>query len=443
MVLPFLTADQPGIGGILRDTPEDFEVEELPAYAPSGSGDHVFALIEKRDLTTPFAVVQLARAVGVAARDIGTAGLKDRRAVTRQWVSLPKPVTVERVRALGDTLEGLRVLEVAAHPHKLRTGHLRGNRFALVVRRTALPAEEAAARARQILRALAAAPGAPNWYGEQRFGRDGDNAAAGLALVRKQRRFERDPRKNRLLLSALQSQLFNQWLERRVNDGLYREVLEGELLRKVAGGTFPSTETAVDQMRLLAGEVVPTGPMFGVEMRGPRPDSAAGRREAEVLAAAGMELAELAPLRKLAPGARRDAAIAIADWTVEVVGDGPDAAVKIGFTLPAGAYATAVMRELQKLPEVEGRGGDGGGDGDEGGEGGDDAAEGGQSGQGGQGGQSASNPGRADASTSDRPASAAATAHPPDSAIISASTSASTSAPAPAELPPRKERPWI
>lgn len=360
MPLPFLTADQPGIGGILRDSPEDFEVEELPAYLPSGAGDHIFALVEKRDLTTPFAVTQLARALGVSPRDVGTAGMKDRRAVTRQWVSLPPPVNADRVRALAaeNSIAGLRILEVAPHQNKLRTGHLRGNRFTLVVRRC-VPG--AAARARQILEALAAAPGAPNWYGEQRFGRDGDNAAAGLALVRKERRFERDPRKNRLLLSALQSELFNRWLERRIQDGLYRAVLEGDLLRKVAGGVFASTEPAVDQARLVAGEVLPTGPMFGVEMRGPAPGSPAAIREDEILAAAGLSLAELGPVKKLAPGARRDAAIAIADWSVEAVAsDGATTgeSVIVRFTLPAGAYATAVMRELQKLDQNERADGD-------------------------------------------------------------------------------------
>jgi tRNA pseudouridine13 synthase len=349
VALPFLTADQPGIGGVLRETPEDFEVEELPAYAPSGAGEHVFALVEKRELTTPFAVAQLARALGIAGRDIGTAGMKDRRAVTRQWMSLPPPVKVAQVRTLDGTIEGLRLLDVVLHGNKLRTGHLRGNRFALVVRRAGA---DAMATAHAVLTALAAASGAPNWYGEQRFGKGGDNAAQGLALVRKQRRFDRDPRKNRLLVSSLQSQWFNTWLERRMRDGLYRQVLPGDVLRKIAGGPFVSTEPEVDQARLLAGEVVLTGPMFGVEMKRTAEGSPAAVREAEVLAAAGVELAELAALRKLMPGTRRDASIAIADWSVEAVEDDAQA-VRIRFTLPAGAYATAVMREVQKLDDAE------------------------------------------------------------------------------------------
>ncbi|MEZ4362536.1 MAG: tRNA pseudouridine(13) synthase TruD [Kofleriaceae bacterium] len=343
MTLPYLTAELLGIGGVLRERVEDFDVTELPAYEPSGAGEHVFAWIEKRDLTTPFAIGQLARALGVPARDLGYAGMKDRRAVTRQWISLPPPLAPEQVLAVE--IEGLRVLRAARHPHKLRTGHLRGNRFALVLRRCA---PGAAATASAALTALAAAPGAPNWYGEQRFGRDGDNAAAGLALVRRQRRFDRDARKNRLLLSALQSHLFNRWLVRRLNDGAYREVLEGDVLRKVGGGVFACTDPGVDQPRLLAGEVVPTGPMFGVEMRGPPPGSVAHRREAEVLAEAELTLEELATVRKLAPGARRDAAVALTDPAVRELA--PDV-IEVSFALPAGAYATAVLRELQKAPD--------------------------------------------------------------------------------------------
>jgi tRNA pseudouridine13 synthase len=340
VALPFLTADHPGIGGILRESAEDFVVIEEPAYPPAGTGDHVFAFVEKRDLTTSFAIGQIARALSVSARDIGYAGMKDRRAVTRQWISLPPPVQPAQV--LDISIDGLRVLEAIPHPHKLRTGHLRSNRFELMVRGTG---PDAAAVATAVIAALAIAP---NWYGRQRFGRDGDNAAQGLALVRKERRFDRDPRKNRLLLSSLQSELFNRWLIERIRDGWYRQVLDGDVLRKASGGQFVSTDPAIDQPRLVAGEVVPTGPMFGVEMRSPPLNTTARIRETAVLIAAQIELQEFAPLRKLAPGARRDAAISIGDWSVESVA--PDA-IRVCFTLPAGAYATAVMRELQKNDE--------------------------------------------------------------------------------------------
>src|SRR5687768_12862031 len=151
--LPFLTADAPGIGGVLRTSDADFVVDEVPAYLPSGVGEHVFARIEKRGLTTPQAVAAIARALGVRDRDVGVAGMKDRHAVTTQWISLPPPVTPEA--ALAFEHDAIRVLEAARHPHKLRTGHLRSNAFRLRIRDVG---PDAAAHARAILERLAEAP---------------------------------------------------------------------------------------------------------------------------------------------------------------------------------------------------------------------------------------------------------------------------------------------
>src|SRR5215208_5410985 len=113
----YVTDELPGTGGVLRAAPEDFFVEEIPAYEPSGRGEHVFVTIEKRDCTTAEAVRRIAAALGVRDADIGTAGLKDRHAITRQRLSLPPPVTPERVSAL--TLHDIRVLAVERHEHKL------------------------------------------------------------------------------------------------------------------------------------------------------------------------------------------------------------------------------------------------------------------------------------------------------------------------------------
>lgn len=350
--LPYLTADLPGIGGALRATDEDFVVDEEPAYLPSGSGDHVFVRIEKRGLTTPQAVQAIARALGVRERDIGVAGMKDRRAVTRQWISLPPPVTPEQARAVE--VEHVRVLEAARHPHKLRTGHVRANRFVLRVRGVH---DDAATRARAILERLAEAPGAPNWYGEQRFGRDRDNAARGRALLRgdagsEERRGgrDRDRRMDRLMVSALQSELFNAWLTARVQDGLYRVALVGDILHKVGGGMFTCEDAATDTARLVAGEVVPTGPMFGVEMRAPPAGTRAAEREQAILDGAGLAREDFARVRAIAEGTRRDAAVRVADVAVS---GGHDGTLEVAFALPGGAYATTVMREVMKAEAVE------------------------------------------------------------------------------------------
>jgi tRNA pseudouridine13 synthase len=341
LVLPYRTAELPGVGGTLRATPEDFAVDEVPAYPPSGDGDHVFVHIEKRGLTTPEAARRLASWAGVEARDVGWAGMKDRHARTRQWLSLPPPAAPEPLLDRAD--DGLTVLAAVRHRHKLRTGHLRGNRFELVIRDVG-DAAAAALAARAILDALAA--GAPNWYGEQRFGARGDNAGAGLAILDAGGKGGGPPRRKRLMISALQSYLFNHWLVDRVNDRLDRTVLEGDVLTKPAtGGMFVSSDAAADQPRLDAGEVAITGPMFGGAMRAPPPTSAAGVRELAVLAAAGLAPDAFARLGKLAPGTRRAALVRLDDTQVEVVAAD---AIRVTLSLPAGSYATAILRELQK-----------------------------------------------------------------------------------------------
>ncbi len=337
--LPYLTADLPGIGGALRTVPEDFFVDEEAAYEASGAGDHIFVRIEKRGLTTPQAVERIARALAVNPRDIGVAGMKDRHAVTRQWLSLPPPVTPEAARAL--VLEDIAVVDVSRHNHKLRTGHVRANRFVLRVRGVGPDASE---RARKILAHLATAPGAPNWYGEQRFGRDGDNAEKGLAIVRGERP-PRDRKLARLLVSSLQSKLFNDWLVARMRDGLYARVLDGDVLHKTGGGMFACTEPTVDEPRLLAGELVVTGPMFGDRMRSATEGTPAAARESATLEAANLLPGSFATVRSIAEGTRRDASISVGDPQVRDIEPG---VIEVAFSLPGGAYATAVMRELMK-----------------------------------------------------------------------------------------------
>ena len=342
MTLPYLTSDLAGTLGVLRVTDDDFAVDEVLPYAAEGAGDHVFVHIEKRGMTTPAAVQMLARALGVRDRDIGVAGMKDRRAVTRQWLSLPPPITPEQARAVE--IADLRVLDAIRHPHKLRTGHVRANQFVLRVR-DVVPG--AAARAQAILDALARAPGAPNWYGEQRFGRDGDNAARGKAMVTGAHRPGRDRRMDRLMVSALQSQLFNDWLTARLADGLYRVALAGDVLHKRGGGMFTCEDAATDTARLVAGELVVTGPMFGDRMRQCAAESQAAARELEVLTHHELTLDSFASVRAIAEGTRRDATIEVGAPRVTEL----DATtIEVAFSLPGGAYATTVMREIQKLP---------------------------------------------------------------------------------------------
>jgi tRNA pseudouridine13 synthase len=324
-------------------SPERFIVEEIPAYTPSGEGTHTFLWIEKRGLTTFDAIARFAKAFAVPARDIGYAGLKDKQATTRQWLSVPG-LDPERARAIpGD--DTARVLEAARHGNKLRLGHLRGNRFEVVLAGPATDAELATLRTRF---ASLSARGVPNRYGEQRFGADTANATRGLALLRGERQ-ERDKRKRRLFLSAVQSAVFNRALELRATRGALTDVLLGDVLKKTeTGGLFTSTDPAVDQQRVAAGELIPTGPMPGGREIEPPPGSPARALEDEAIAAVGATREDFARAGRELPGARRPVLLALADTAIadEPITDGEARAVRLRFTLPAGGYATVVVAAL-------------------------------------------------------------------------------------------------
>jgi tRNA pseudouridine13 synthase len=344
--LPFVTADLPGSGGALRATPEDFRVDEVPAYLPAGTGPHLYLRVEKRGRTTRDVLRTLAAALGVPERDAGYAGLKDRDAVTTQWLSFPAAKDPDPARLAAP---GLAVLEVSRHQNKLRPGHARANRFAVVVRGGDLGRAEACA-------AALSARGLPNFYGPQRFGVEGNNAAVGRALLRGERtpeagRAARDRFLRRLCISAFQAHLFNRWLAARMADGLFAAAIEGEVLKKLdTGGLFNCADPALDGPRVARFEVSPAGPMFGHKLR-PASGPALLREEA-VLAEEGIALSDFARGGGEAEGTRRPARLPLAVALSAVEGG-----YLAAFELPRGGYATVVMRELMKsegeLPEEE------------------------------------------------------------------------------------------
>jgi tRNA pseudouridine13 synthase len=350
IALPFATGDLPGSGGTLRAAPEDFRVDEVPAYLPSGAGPHLYVRIEKRGLTTRDALRALARALGVPERDAGYAGLKDRDAVTTQWLSFPVARDPDRAALEGP---GLRVLEVSRHANKLRAGHLRANRFALAVRGGDLGRARAAA-------AALLARGLPNFFGPQRFGAQGRNAEVGRALLLGERtpeaaRAARDRFLRRLSLSAYQSLLFNRWLAERMADGLFAAALRGDVMKKLdTGGLFDCADPAADGPRVERFEISPAGPMFGHRLRPAAHEALA--REERILAAEGLTLAAFARGGGEAEGTRRAARLRV-EVALEPLADGAPgtappgpagAGYRAAFELPKGSYATVVMRELVK-----------------------------------------------------------------------------------------------
>jgi tRNA pseudouridine13 synthase len=342
--LPFVTSDLPGSGGVLRASPEDFRVDEIPAYLPQGSGPHLYLLVEKRGRTTRDVVRELSRVLGVQERDAGYAGMKDRDAVTTQWLSFPLPKDPDAERLL---LPGVRVLEVSRHQNKLRTGHVRANRFQVAVRGGDLAKASACA-------ASLKARGLPGYFGPQRFGARGENGGIGRALLTGERtpdagKASRDRFLRRLVISAFQSELFNQWLADRIEDGLFSSALRGDVMKKLdSGGLFDCLDPDVDSARVERFEISPAGPMFGHKLRPASLEALA--REQRILSAAGITLEDFARGGGEAEGTRRAARIPAA-IELEAVEGGYLAR----FELPKGNYATVVMRELMKaegaLPE--------------------------------------------------------------------------------------------
>jgi tRNA pseudouridine13 synthase len=349
----YLTASLPGTGGSIKASPEDFLVEEIPAYPPAGGGAHTFLFIEKRGLNTREAIAALCRHLAVREADAGAAGLKDRQAVTRQWVSLPG-VAPEAAAGLSLEARGgsVTVLTAARHPHKLRTGHLHGNRFTVTVRGTTCGLD----RARAITAALVHG-GLPNRYGSQRLGPGDRNAAEGRRLLLGELRV-RDRFRRRLLISAWQAALFNRYLDERQADDLLRTALVGDILKKGdTGGLFQVTAEALAgaQERLARGEVVVTGPMFGSRMMAPAEGTAAAVREARLLIAEGVRPEHLAALGPLGEGTRRP----LLCWVMppeegELVSAHPEdlQAIILRFALPKGAYATVLLEEVMKTDAV-------------------------------------------------------------------------------------------
>jgi tRNA pseudouridine13 synthase len=323
----------------MRSTPEDFRVEEIDAFEATGSGEHLLLTIEKRETNTAYAASQLAQWAGIAEMGVSYAGLKDRHAVTRQRFSVHLPKRVAPDLA-GLESSGLRVLKSEWHAKKQPRGALAGNRFELVLREV-----QGDATAIESRLAAIAARGVPNYFGEQRFGRGGDNVGNALAMFAG-RRVRRDQRT--MLLSAARSELFNRVLAARVSGANWDRALEGEVWmlegsRSVFG---PEPWTEALSSRLAGFDIHPTAPLWG---RGSlRSTGAAAEFESSVLddpqslaLRAGLEAAGLKQERRstrLRP--------------LELAWHWDDAStLRLRFALPPGTYATVVLGEIGRVSD--------------------------------------------------------------------------------------------
>jgi tRNA pseudouridine13 synthase len=384
--------------GRLKADYEDFVVEEEPLYEPSGEGTHTYFWVEKAGLGTMQAVHDLAEALKVKRYDIGYAGLKDARAVTRQWMSVEHadPAAVEALQ-----IPRIQILKTTRHRNKLRLGHLRGNRFRIRVRDTEA---DRLADFQDALRRLAEA-GVPNYFGPQRFGDRGDNVALGRmvlenrvdevvdlmlgqpsdadhgsirtarelyeagkyeqairqwpAMYRDERRALKalarfgkkkkaflavDKSTRQFLISAYQSHLFNQVVARRLESGL-GTLLDGDLAWVHRNGAVFAVENpTVEQPRADAFEISPSGPLFGPRMT--EPAGVAQAMEAAVLAEAEGSRELFGNQFYRVHGGRRPLRFRIEDAKISLGADRRGTYLELTFLLPRGSYATCVLREL-------------------------------------------------------------------------------------------------
>lgn len=318
----------------IRSVPEDFAVEEIDAFDASGAGEHLLLTVEKRGMNTAFAAKRIAAWAGVAESAIGYAGLKDRHALTRQRFSvwIPKRIAPD-INALQS--DDLRVLDAQWHARKLPRGALAGNRFVLTLRE--VEGDRAAIETR--LRAIAER-GVPNYFGEQRFGRGGDNVSKALSMFAG-RRVAREERGH--LLSAARSELFNRVLGSRVEAACWDCGLDGEVWmldgsRSVFG---PEPWSEVLAERLARFDIHPSGPLWGRgELR--------SQGEARALELATLEGASLAALREGLERAGMDQerrALRLRPQSLSFDWPEPQT-LRLHFGLPAGCYATTVLAEL-------------------------------------------------------------------------------------------------
>jgi tRNA pseudouridine13 synthase len=317
--------------GTLRTQPEDFVVEEDLGFTASGEGQHVLLKVRKRNANTQWVARELARLCGCHPRDVGYAGLKDRRAVAVQWLTVPKSKL--SLEAWSEVRHPeFDVLEANAHSRKLPRGALAGNRFVIRVRDLAVDDSALESRVAEIGR-----HGVPNYFGPQRFGHNGSNLARIASGLQSLRAPERG-----FVLSAARSVVFNAVLADRVRDQSWSHLEAGDIANLDGRGSIFAVDTldATLTERAALLDIHPTGPMWG------RGEPASKGRIADLESRVAAEFQPACDLTAAAgmDQERRSLRLAVRElaWNRE-----PDTnAIVVRFRLTRGSFATTVLREL-------------------------------------------------------------------------------------------------
>ncbi len=343
LILPYISSDLPGVGGVLRAAPDDFVVEEVPLYEAQGDGQHLYVNITKVGLTTKEVQIGLERLFGLKKGDVSFAGMKDKRARTTQTFSLnvghKPPVFAEMAGAQIEAGLPVKVNWVRFHSNKLKPGHLLGNRFVIRIRELASAPKDVLPQAQAIVERLKST-GLPNYFGSQRLGEGGANVRQGWSIVHGERG-KRDRWLQRFLISAYQSYLCNRYLAERLQRGYFEQLLAGDVAKKYAtGGMFDVVDVAAEQPRYAAQEISFTAPLYGPRMWMAKDEAA--ELEHEVLGQAQVTLEDFG--RVHVEGTRRMGRLLVSDLAVEADDEG----LVLRFELRKGAFATTVLREVMK-----------------------------------------------------------------------------------------------
>lgn len=393
----YFTSEIPGTGGVIKQIPEDFQVTEIPAYEPCGSGEHLYVTIEKKGITTLEAISRIANRVRLHEREFGYAGMKDSIGITRQTLSVQR-VKPEDIYKLS--IEGLKILSVVRHTNKLKLGHLKGNHFRIVIRGVSADAPVIASTVLSLL----SARGVPNRFGYQRYGVQGNSHLIGMAMLRRdwkgavdhligapdkvrdkewrsaiiayqqgdiaaavrimpkhcsgereilqrlsgrpgawEKAFQAThPRMKKLYLSACQSYLFDKIIEARLKE--IDRIRPGDLAFKhVNGACFLVEDIEAEALRAAKFEISATGPIFGSKMK--QPGGKTLEMEESILSEEGIRPEDFDLGNGLRmEGERRPLRVPLVNNSVST----DENNLVLEFALPRGSYATSVVREITK-----------------------------------------------------------------------------------------------
>jgi tRNA pseudouridine13 synthase len=338
-MLPYISNTNLKTGGVLKSSPSDFIVEEIPLYFPSGEGQHIYLLIEREGKSTKEVVDDLRVLFQIKETDIGYAGLKDKHAITIQWFSLSLGATAsedETSKKITDNLEYAKVLKSSKHTNKLKNSHLIGNKFKIILRDCDENCLEIALKIREEL----LQKGIPNYYGKQRFGSKEDNHITGKKVLLKEKVIKKHWMR-KLMLSAYQSHLFNLWLSDRISTNRFNKIIPGDLLQGInQQRPFPYSPDKDHDKEFLNKEISFTGPIFGSKVS--KPLEEALLIEESILTSEGVNLDTFKEMKL--PGSRRLAHIFLKSLEIEENENN----LTFEFTLSKGSYATSLLREFTK-----------------------------------------------------------------------------------------------